>query len=515
MKKSPIKPNPQTQIFALILLTALALPVSAQSADKILKKATVATGGEKVLRAVRSRDVSGKVTRLSDNETGTYRLAVKHPNLFIEQFEFGGLEAVSGYNGKSGWRRDSRDGLRTVTGAMSRDLITIAAYSNSRWFEYKKEKSKAVTGASILLNGQSTSPVTLTTVRGAQIKLFFDSKTGLLARDEIAHGEVTRISDYSDYRAVNGVMEPHLVTITLGNERYQITLTEIAHNRALAQNTFDFPKISSEPLPDIPGLLAEVSKNGAEIDRMLEKYAYTETRTLRIIDQSGKLQDKNSETFELTFYKGNRLRRLIEKDGKPLSAGDLEEENKRLAKRIREIEKKEAQKQQKIEEGDGGSANSDEERVTISDVLRASNLVNPRRERFRGRDVIVFDFEPNPAYKPRKSYEKLFGKMAGALWVDDADKQVARVEARLVGSFKIAGGLLASLKEGGAFVLEQNRVNDEIWLPTRADINLSARVLLVKTLNAMQTVTYGNYQRFDVGAEKEKLANPVADEKKP
>jgi hypothetical protein len=211
----------------------------------------------------------------------------------------------------------------------------------------------------------------------------------------------------------------------------------------------------------------------------------------------------------------HRLRRRIEKDGKPLSAGDLEEENKRIAKRIREIEKKEAQKQRKIDEGEGDSANSEEDRVTISDVLRASNLVNPRRERFRGRDVIVFDFEPNPGYKPRKNYEKLFGKMAGALWVDDADKQVARVEARLVDSYKIAGGLLASLKEGGGFVLEQNRVNDEIWLPTRADINLSARVLLVKTLNAMQTVTYGNYQRFDVDAEKEKLANPVAEEKKP
>ncbi|MBK8317032.1 MAG: hypothetical protein IPL01_24715 [Acidobacteria bacterium] len=106
-------------------------------------------------------------------------------------------------------------------------------------------------------------------------------------------------------------------------------------------------------------------------------------------------------------------------------------------------------------------------------------MINPRRERFRGRDVIVFDFEPLPGYKPQKDFEKFFGKMAGAIWVDAADKQVVRVEARLIESFKVGGGLLASLREGATFVLEQERVNNEIW-PTRADINLGVKVLLVK-----------------------------------
>ena len=141
--------------------------------------------------------------------------------------------------------------------------------------------------------------------------------------------------------------------------------------------------------------------------------------------------------------------------------------------------------------------------------MRASQLVNPRRERFRGREVIVFDFEPMPGYKPRKDFEKFFGKMAGAIWVDALDKQVARVDARLVSAFKVAGGLLASLREGASFVLEADRVNNEIWLPTRADINLNVKVLLVKGITVNQTIAYGNYQRFSVDSEKEKLAAPT------
>jgi hypothetical protein len=258
------------------------------------------------------------------------------------------------------------------------------------------------------------------------------------------------------------------------------------------------------------------------VDRLLEKYTYTQNVTSRELDNNGLLREKETETFELTFYKGNRIRRRVAKNGKPLSPGEEADETKRIEKRINNIEKKEAEKEKKDAEKarkaqkepeaaeDGpDEAEYEGKRISIADVLRASKLVNPRRERFRNRDVIVFDFEPLPGYKPKKDYEKFFGKMAGAIWVDAADKQVARVEARLVDSYKIGGGLLASLKEGGSFVIEQDRINNEIWLPTRADINLGVKVLLVKGLNFNQVVTYGNYKRFNVDAEKEKLKDPT------
>ena len=68
--------------------------------------------------------------------------------------------------------------------------------------------------------------------------------------------------------------------------------------------------------------------------------------------------------------------------------------------------------------------------------------------------------------------------------------------------------MLASLKEGATFVLEQDRINNEIWLPTRADINLSVKVLMVKGFTANSVIEYGNYKRFKVEAEKEKLKDP-------
>lgn len=101
--------------------------------------------------------------------------------------------------------------------------------------------------------------------------------------------------------------------------------------------------------------------------------------------------------------------------------------------------------------------------------------------------------------------KKLFGKMAGAVWIDPVDKQVARIEAHLVDAFKIGGGLGGSVKEGGSFMREQERINQEVWLPTRGEINLGVRALLVIGLNINQTITYGDYKRFSVETGKERL----------
>jgi hypothetical protein len=113
--------------------------------------------------------------------------------------------------------------------------------------------------------------------------------------------------------------------------------------------------------------------------------------------------------------------------------------------------------------------------------------------------VIVFDFEPDPDFDMRnaKSMLKFFGKTAGVMWIDEKDRQVARIEAALFESYKVGGGLLAKLQKGASFTLEKERVNDEVWLPSQADINLSVRVLLVKGISVNQVIRSYDYRVFE------------------
>jgi hypothetical protein len=504
-----------TTLFALAWLSAISSAVAAQSADKIIKRAAKAMGGEKALRRITSWQARGRLIRQSDGATGQFEAATMSPDLYFLGIEIGGFEASAGFNGKSGWRRDSRQGLRTLTGSESADFRAEAAYRNHRWLDYRKDKSKLAYAGQTTVSGKPAHALLLTTVRNVKIKMYFDAASGLLLKEELPAGDGVQSFEYADFRAINGVVEPFAVTISDGEERFQIALDQIVHNQPLARARFNFPKFSDEPLPGIPALLKEVSDNQEEIEKLLEKYTYTAAITSREFNQHGTLKEKESETYELTFYRGHRIRRLVEKNGKPLSAEELAKEDRRIEKQIREIEKRETEKERKQREAaeKGKPESDDENRMTIADVLRASKLTNPRRERFRSREVIVFDFEPNPGYKPKKNVEKIMQKFSGAMWVDASARQVVRVEARLVDSFKLGGGMLASIKPGGGFLLEQDRINNEIWLPTYAEFNFSARLLLLAGLSLNQTIKYDNYKRFNVEAEKEKLKDPIKPER--
>ncbi len=495
-------------LFLLILFVALSVNLSAQSPGKVLKQANRALGGEKNLQSNKSWQKRGIITRLKDGATGAFRMQAAQPNFYNVAYDLNGFETEAGYNGKSGWMRDSRDGLRTLTGEASRDFGAEANYRNARWLNYKKEKSKIVAGAKSVVDGKSANLLVLTTAKGVSVKMYFDAASGLLIREEIPAGNLISISEFSDYRSVNGIQEPFLISRKIGEDAYEIKLDQITHNTQIAKENFDFPKISGEPLPDIPTLLKELQANEDRVEEILENYSFTQKRISRELGMDGILREKESDTIQLSFHKGNRIRRLIEKNGKPLSEKEQIEEDKNVQKRVAEIEKEIAKKEARaVSQSKNGTTEEDNQRISTAEVLRASRLVNPRRERFRGRDVVVFDFEPNPAFdfKNAKSFLKFFGKTAGVMWIDEKDKQVARLEAVLFDNFKIGGGFLANLKKGASFALEQERVNDEIWLPSAADINLSVKVLLVKGINVNQIVRSYDYRKFKTEIKDSKV----------
>src|SRR5262249_24002592 len=143
-------------------------------------------------------------------------------------------------------------------------------------------------------------------------------------------------------------------------------------------------------------------------------------------------------------------------------------------------------------------------------------FVNPRRERFRGQDVLVFDFEPNPEFKAKKLVEKVAQKLAGVVWVDEKAHDVARLEAYFLGDFKFAGGLLANLQKGTSFVFEQAYVNNELWLTTHEAARVGVGFSLGKGLKVNVVTRYSDYKRFNVETLST-IGKPkqVADETKP
>lgn len=492
-------------VLALAICTAT---VASQSPSSILKKADKAMGIAKVASSSRGWIRSGTITDTKTNAKGKFVARTFSPNYYHYAYDLDGVEYESGFNGKSGWERDSRNGLRTLTGRASLAMQAEAAFRNSFWLNYKKEKSKIVSGGVTTVNDKPANLVRLNTPKGVEFRLFFDQASGFLVREEIRSGDGIETFVYENFEG--GVNFPYRIRIEKGGETLQVDLSEIKPDANIASSVFDFPRVSNEPLPDIAKLISELQSNEDEVENLLDQYSFTQRSTRREIGKDGVLRETGSETFQLSFYKGNRIRRLIEKDGKPLKPADQEDADKDAAKQVEEIEKEIAKKEKR---GNSGPPSENSRRISIAEVLRASKLINPRRERFRSRDVIVFDFEPNPDfdYKNAKSMLKFFGKTAGVMWIDEKDKQVARLEAFLFDSYKVGGGVLFKIKKGASFTLEQERLNDEIWLPSLTDINLSARALLVKGIDVNQSIRSYDYRKFATEVKDAKVGDPEKD----
>jgi hypothetical protein len=477
-------------ISLFVLLSLSGAASAAESADKIIKRAVRAMGGEKALKRINSRQSRGTITRLRDEAAGSYQTATMQPDFYALVFDVSGFEIASGFNGKSGWRRDSREGLRTLTGSDIAAFQAEAAYRNLGLLNYKKQKSKITYAGQMTLKEKPAHAVLLTTNRGVKIKLYFDAASGLLVREEI--GEGARIFEYSDYRPVAGIVEPFGVTLQEAGETYSIKIEEFLHNQSIARSVFDYPKISNEPLPDFASLLARVKDHQKELDQLLEKYGYKETVSSREINKQGVFTEKENETYEISFFRGFRIRRLVAKGGKPLSESDQAKEDRRIEKLVKDLEA-----------GKDVDDPFKNRRLNIGDLLRACRFVNPRRERFRQRDVIVSDFEPDQSFKPSTTYEGFWHKVTGSIWIDAADLQVARVEFTLLKAFNVGGGLFFSMRPGARFVIEQARFAEEVWLPTYTEVSFSARAMLFAGLGINRTVRYEDYRRFNVKAEEQ------------
>jgi len=141
--------------------------------------------------------------------------------------------------------------------------------------------------------------------------------------------------------------------------------------------------------------------------------------------------------------------------------------------------------------------------LEISDFLRISEITSVRREMFRSHEVIAFDFEPRKGFKPKNRAEEIVNKLAGTIWVDEAAQQIARLEARLTDSFKIGGGVLASISPSTAFVFEQDKIGDEVWLPSLMEANISVRLLVFAKFSRSVERRYTEYKKYQVDSKYE------------
>ncbi len=101
------------------------------------------------------------------------------------------------------------------------------------------------------------------------------------------------------------------------------------------------------------------------------------------------------------------------------------------------------------------------------------------REVVDGRPTIILSFEPKPGFKPVTEGGKVIQKLSGQAWIDEEDRQLVRLEARLLDTLGVGPIRVARLQKGASAYFQRRKVNGEIWLPSEARFTGAAKALLV------------------------------------
>jgi len=493
--------RPRTGIAILFVLSlGIGASAQAQDAEKIVNAYVKATGGSHALARVQTLSIEGTVAGADDGNSGTYTFDTKLPNRYYSELILGGRSVIESYNGKSAWRTDPSGNPVTMFGQASVDMQAAAQIANLRLLNLKKNKIAASFIGHADVNGHDALQVELTNATEVKHEFFFDPQTHMLVKESAPVGGVNEEIFYGDYRRESGVQVARKIELRRGSETFSIEVKSATVNGPIGERVFDLPVKSQVKLPDLKALFKEIDANQKAIDKIKEDYAGTSAEEEFQYDSDGKV--KHHSTSESTFFymDGEEISQQVKKDGKELSEAEKKKETDNAQKRVEELQKQQAEKEAKKEKADEeGKPEKDDEDVGIEIFLRTCEFVNPRRERFRGQDVLVFDFEGNPEYKPRNLGEKIVQKLAGAIWIDEKAHDVARLEAYFVGDAKIAGGLLVNIQKGTGFVFEQEYINNEVWLPTYDEAHVGVRVLLVKGFRVTSVTRYSDYKKFHVG----------------
>jgi hypothetical protein len=245
-------------------------------------------------------------------------------------------------------------------------------------------------------------------------------------------------------------------------------------------------------------LLRVVADKDIENDKRLRDYTYIDRETQNTLDGKEKTKSTEVKTYEILEIYGAQVQRLIEKDDKPLDPKEAAKEEEKIQKIIdkrknesEEDRRKRAKKEVKERE---------DSRKFVREVADAYDFKLVGSEKIGGRDAWVIDGEPHPGYEPQMKDARFLPKFRGRVWIDKADLQLAKLDVEAIDTVSI-GWVLARIHKGSRFMLEQTRVNDEVWLPRHVTFKFDARVALFKGYNLDGDQEYRDYKKFRTSAK--------------
>lgn len=243
----------------------------------------------------------------------------------------------------------------------------------------------------------------------------------------------------------------------------------------------------------------EIVRKSVELDQInwlrMVNYTWIARSRERHFDSQNHVTSEHEEGWETIILGGEPYRRMLERDGNPLPMEQQKKEQDKLDKTAARIEKETpGQEQRRL---DAYEKQRRRDREFLLEIPETYDLRLEPDQTVDGQPVWVISGAPKPGYHARSRDGRALLKIRGKIWIEKAGYQWVRIEAQTTATISF-GLFLARLNPGASLVFEQQRVNDEVWLPKREFISGSGRIGLIKRLAEDEEITWSSYRKFQV-----------------
>jgi hypothetical protein len=259
------------------------------------------------------------------------------------------------------------------------------------------------------------------------------------------------------------------------------------------------PALSSKNPPatlsedQIRDLIRRSADNDLENDKKQRDYTYVERQEERHLDGKGQVKSTEIKTYDVMEIYGEQVQKLTAKDDKPLSDKDARKEDEKIQKLIdKRKNESDDDRRKRLEKEE---KDREEGRQFVKEIADAYNFKLVGIESLNGRENYVIDCDPRPGYQPHMKEARFLSKARGRVWIDKNDLQMKKLDVVFIDTVSF-GLFLARIHKGSRVVVENVRVNDEVWLQQRVAVKIDVRVALLKNYNVEVDVEDSNYKKF-------------------
>lgn len=248
--------------------------------------------------------------------------------------------------------------------------------------------------------------------------------------------------------------------------------------------------ISAQTVRTIPDLTTSTPQSWAEAAADNEQRIIADDGNFPLRYRIRKVDSKNDTTRDVIESRQGAVARLLQRDGRPISAAEDSAERERLNAMLgspgdfaRHHKRDLAARSYSME--------------LIRQMPRAMIFTyapgQPQRPNFAGPQVVI-DFTPDPRYHPPALIDDALTGLQGRIWIDRKSRRVLRIEGRVLHAVDFGWGMLARVYPGGTVEFEQANAGGDRWAYSHLRENITVREMMLKTVRQHAEMDAADFQ---------------------